>query len=101
MTEGQASKNDEPKAVYEIRLHGTSSEALRRQFPAATVFTTRTETVLFRRVEEPAELDVLIEQLLSMGLVLTEVHEVKLPPASLLEAHASASEDEVLDDHDL
>lgn len=75
------SHDEEPRAVYEIRLRGTARESLREQFPSATVFTTRTETVLVRRVEQPAELDALIEQLLSMGLVLTEVHELPLAPA--------------------
>jgi hypothetical protein len=80
MTDGQASQDDEPTAVYEIRLQGSPAEPIRRRFPMATVITTRTETVLFRRVEEPAELDDLIQQLLSMGLVLTEVHELLQPP---------------------
>jgi hypothetical protein len=79
MTDALASTGDEPTAVYEIRLRGGSAEPLRRRFPSATVLTTRTETVLFRRVEEPSELDELIENLLSMGLVLTEVHELLLP----------------------
>ena len=82
MTDGPASQDDEPTAVYEIRLQGASAEPLRREFPTATVITTRTETVLFRRVEKPAELDELIANLLSMGLVLTEVHELLLPRSS-------------------
>jgi hypothetical protein len=81
MTDGQAPE-DEPTAVYEIRLQATSPEPLRRQFPTATVITTRTETVLFRRVEKPAELDALIAEVLSMGLVLTEVHELVSPSSS-------------------
>jgi len=80
MTEPQASRNVEPRAVYEIRLRGTARDTLRERFPTATVLSTRTETVLVRHVEEPAELDALIEQLLSMGLVLTEVHELPLAP---------------------
>lgn len=76
MTERQLTRGDEPKATYEIRLHGASPEPLRRTFPTATVCTTRSETVLFREVNEPAELDALIHQVVSMGLVLTEVHEV-------------------------
>jgi hypothetical protein len=74
--------DDESTAVYEIRLQGASPEGLRQQFPSAIVLTTRTETVLFRRVEEPGELEPLIDQLLSMGLVLTEVHEMQLPPSA-------------------
>jgi hypothetical protein len=77
MTERKVSTDPEPKALYEIRLRGTTPGPLRREFPTATVSTTRTETVLFRRVEKPAELDELIDQLLSRGVVLTEVHEVR------------------------
>jgi hypothetical protein len=70
-------------ATYEIRLQGTPPEPLKRRFPSATMFTTPTETVLFRSVEDASELDVLVDQLLSMGLVLTEIHEVPLSGASL------------------
>ena len=77
MGEGKESADREPTALYEIRLRGTPPEPLRREFPTATVSTTRTETVLFWRVEKPAELDELIDQLLSRGVVLTEVHEVR------------------------
>ena len=79
MVEGQEWADREPTALYEIRLQGASPEPLQREFPTATVSTTRTETVLFRRVEKPAELDELIDQLLSRGVVLTEVHEVRSP----------------------
>jgi hypothetical protein len=75
MTEHLVSSDAEAIAVYEIRLRGTAPEPLKRQFPTATITTTRPETVLLRQVETPAELDELIEQLLSMGLVLTEVHQ--------------------------
>lgn len=73
----EASTADQ-SATYEIRLRGTPTERLQQHFPSVAVFTTPTETVLFRRVEKPAELDSLLEQLLSLGLVLTEVHEVPL-----------------------
>ncbi len=97
MMEGQ-SRPDEPTATYEIRLRGTSAEPLHKQFPAATVFTTRTETVLFRSVEQPAELDALIEQLLSLGLVLTEVHELRLPQTSVVESDQPPGREEGPDD---
>jgi hypothetical protein len=79
MTEQRLSIEAETTAVYEVRLRGTSPEPLRRQFPSAIVTTTRTETVLLREVEKPGELDVLIDRLLSMGLVLTEVHRLRSP----------------------
>ena len=78
MTKRQVSEYDEPTAVYEIRLQGAPSQSLRRRFPTAAVLTTRTETVLFRRVEDPVELDALIAHLLSLGLVINEVHEMQL-----------------------
>ena len=81
MTEREVSADMEPTALYEIRLQGATPEPLQREFPTATVSTTRTETVLFRRIEKPAELDELIDQLLSRGVVLTEVHEVRSPLA--------------------
>ncbi len=86
MTEPRLSKDDEPTAAYEIRLRGAAPESLRRQFPTAAVTTTCTETVLFRRVEEPAELDALIAHLLSLGLVLTEVHEMQLASTAAVDA---------------
>ena len=95
------SSTDEPSATYEIRLQGTPSEPLQRRFPSATVLTMRTETVLFRRVEEPAELDALLEQLLSMGLVLTEVHEVPLAQPSMPEQAEVRGEKGVCDDEGL
>ena len=85
MTERKVQADPEPTALYEIRLRGATPGPLRREFPTATVSTTRTETVLFRRVEKPAELDELIDQLLSRGVVLTEVHEVRPRLASIRE----------------
>jgi len=98
MAEREVSADLEPTALYEIRLHGTGLEPLRREFPTATVSTTRTETVLLRRVEEPAELDELINQLLSRGLVLTEVHEVKPPGRLAARPLDSSNEGGLLDD---
>ncbi len=92
MTERLVSKDDEPTAAYEIRLRGAAPESLRRQFPTAAVLTARTETVLFRRVEEPEELDALIAQLLSLGLVLTEVHEMQLASPARSGAEAPVTE---------
>ena len=85
MTERKVPADPEPTACYEIRLQGTPAEPLRREFPTATISTTRTETILFQRVEKPADLDELIDQLLSRGVVLTEVHEVRPPLASTSE----------------
>jgi len=97
MTEQEASAGSEPTALYEIRLQRTPPEPLRREFPTATVSTTRTETVLFRRVEQPGELDELIDQLLSRGFVLTEVHEVS-PITWAVDPAASSSGEGTFDD---
>ncbi len=98
MGEWEETADEEPTAVYEIRLQGTSAEPLRQKFPAAVVSTTRSETVLLRRVEEPAELDALLEELLSMGLVLTEVHEL-MPPSGNAPRLGDASKAERGDTH--
>lgn len=82
---------DEPRAVYEIRLQGGSAARLRRQFPTARVVTTRTETVLRREIEAPSELDELITQLLSLGLVLTEVQQVAPPRYSTVASEQDES----------
>ncbi len=78
MVERQPS-TDNVSATYEIRLQGAPPQTLRRRFPTMKVCVGPPETLLFRRVEEPAKLDELLEQLLSMGLVLTEVHRLPLP----------------------
>jgi len=96
MTEQEAAAEPEPTALYEIRLQSTPPEPLRQEFPTATITTTRTETVLFRRVEQPGELDELIDQLLSRGFVLTGVHEVSPTPA--VNPQDSSSEEGTLDD---
>lgn len=82
MMERQVSMDDESTALYEIRLQGASAATLREQFPTATVLATRTETVLLRQVEQPGELDELIAELFSVGLVLTEVQELPLRRSS-------------------
>ncbi|MGH3458741.1 hypothetical protein [Aeromicrobium sp.] len=51
----------------------------------------RAQTALFREVEEPEELDGLLQKLLSMGLVLTEVHRMSL---------TSRTQDVVIDEQD-
>jgi hypothetical protein len=63
-------------ATYEIRLRGEIPVAMREEFPAMTIYHRPAETVLYRDVTDLAELDVLLEQLQSMGLVLSEIREV-------------------------
>jgi hypothetical protein len=101
MTEREVSGDSESSALYEIRLEGTSAEPLRREFPTATVSTTRTETVLVRQVEKPAELNELIDHLLSRGFVLTEVHQLEPPSTSAVEPQDPTSEEGLSDGDDV
>ncbi len=77
--------------MYEIRLQRRPPESLRRRFPTMTMQAMRAQTALFREVEEPEELDGLLQKLLSMGLVLTEVHRMSL---------TSRTQDVVIDEQD-
>jgi hypothetical protein len=97
MTQPEVSVESEPTALYEIRFKGAAPDAMQHEFPRATVFTTRTETILFRQVEQPADLDELIDQLLSRGFVLTEVHEVRPTGTSVVEPQGSSSEEGLRD----
>jgi hypothetical protein len=101
MMQPEASMDAEPTGRYEIRLKGAAPEALRHEFPSATVYTTRTETVLFPQVTQPADLDDLIDQLLSRGFVLTEVHELKAPDPTSEPPQNASSEEVQPDDHNL
>jgi hypothetical protein len=66
-------------ATYEIRLRGTPPDSLAQGLTSIRVGRSRAQTVLFRRVESPAELDWLLASLRSLGLCLAEVHELALP----------------------
>jgi hypothetical protein len=65
----------DPCTRYEIRLRGTTSASLRQRYPSVAVRTTPAETALVRRDGGPEELNELLEELLSVGLVLTAVHQ--------------------------
>jgi hypothetical protein len=81
---------EEPTATYEVRLRGTPPDSLAQQFTSMRVGRARAQTVLFRRVESPAELDSLLASLRSLGLCLAEVHELPwlLPPDTQSTEHA-------------
>ncbi len=70
---------DRRPAVYEIRLglparlRGEIPPGLRERFPTLRIHRSRVETVLSRDVADLAELDVLLEQLQSLGVVLLEI----------------------------
>jgi hypothetical protein len=71
---------DERGATYEIRLAGAPPESLRRRFPSMRVRATRAQTVLFRRFAGPGDLDELLDNLRSLGLALTEIHQAPASP---------------------
>lgn len=66
---------DRNSATYEIRLQGEIPPAMHEQFPSMEVYPSPVETVLSRKVTDLAELDVLLEQLQSLGVVLCEIRE--------------------------
>ena len=63
-----------PPATYEIRLRGIPPESLLQRYPSIAVRTTPAQTVMFRHVEGTHELDELLEELMAVGLVLSELH---------------------------
>jgi len=60
-------------AIYEIRLGGEIPMTMREQFPAMTVCRSPIQTILYRDVTSPTELDVLLEGLQCMSLVPSEL----------------------------
>ena len=62
-------------ATYEIRFRGEIPLSMRERLSTAKIHRTPTETVLYREVTDVAELDLLLDQLQSMGLVLSELQE--------------------------
>jgi hypothetical protein len=62
--------------TYDVHLARRPPDYLRSRFPSMTVRSTGAQTALRERVEEPHQLDVLLEKVFSVGLVLTDVHRV-------------------------
>ena len=60
-------------ATYELRIRGELPPSLRERLSASMVHQGETETVLYRDVTDLAELDLLLDQLQSLGLVLSEL----------------------------
>lgn len=63
------------RGSYEVELIGPVPAQLNAAYPEAVSRWTAAETVLTAEDTDGAALDVLLDKLLSMGLVLTEVHE--------------------------
>jgi hypothetical protein len=68
----------EREVRYDIQLRRRPPESLRSRYPSMTVRTTHAQTALRRRICGPGQLDALLQDLRSVGLVLTDVH--RLPP---------------------
>lgn len=62
-------------ATYEIRFRGEIPPSMRSRLSKMTIQHTSTETVLYREVTDVGELDLLLDQLQSMGLALSELQE--------------------------
>jgi hypothetical protein len=66
--------HEEQGAVYEITLCGAPPASLTARFPAITWHSAPAATILSRRDADPADVDVLIEHLRSVGITPLEVH---------------------------
>jgi hypothetical protein len=71
---------EDPEVLYDVHLGRRPPESLRSRFPSMTVRSTEPQTALRQRVNEPRQLDDLLEKVFSVGLVLTDVH--RLPPSA-------------------
>jgi hypothetical protein len=69
-------------ATYEVHLRSTPPEALVSGFTPSRVRRTSPQTVLKGRVASQDELAGLIERVLTLGLVLDEVHELRMAPGT-------------------
>jgi hypothetical protein len=65
-------------ATYEIRMQGAPPETLVNRFAPHGVRLTSAQTVLMRRVASQDELAGLLDRVLAIGLVLNEVHELRV-----------------------
>jgi hypothetical protein len=79
-------------ATYEIRLRGEIPPGLQERLSALMIYQGETGTVLYRESADVAELDLLLEQLQSMGLVLLEL-QASSPRSSAASASSPASPD--------
>jgi len=79
-------------ATYEVHLQGSPPETLIARFAPTRVGRTPAQTVLMRRVSSQDELATLLERLLSVGLVLNEVHELRVASRAPSATHRAAGE---------
>ena len=65
-------------ALYDVELRRRPPQSLLARFPSVSIRTTVAQTALRRLVDGPAQMGALLRDLVSLGLVLTDVH--RLPP---------------------
>jgi hypothetical protein len=65
-------------ATYEVHLQGSPPDTLMARFAPTVVGRVPAQTVLMRRVTSQDELAILLERVLTVGLVLNDVHELRV-----------------------
>jgi hypothetical protein len=66
--------HEEQGMVYEITMRGAPPVSLTARFPAIALHSAPAATILSRRDADPADVDVLIERLQSVGITPQEIH---------------------------
>lgn len=72
------SSDGQAAATYEVHLQGSPPETLIARFAPTLVGRVPAQTVLMRRVTSQDELATLLERVLAVGLVLNDVHELRV-----------------------
>ncbi len=84
MRPGQA-VDGHSSATYEVHLQGSPPETLLARFTPSRVARAPAQTVLMRRITSQDELASLLDRVLAVGLVLNDVHELRVasrPPSA-------------------
>jgi len=64
---------------YDVQLSRPPHDSLLKRYPGLTVRSTEPQTALRRWVENPEELNLLLVEIATLGLTLTDVHRVASP----------------------
>jgi hypothetical protein len=72
------SRDGRASETYEVHLQGSPPETLIARFAPTLVRKMPAQTVLMRRVASQDELATLLERVLAVGLMLNEVHELRI-----------------------
>jgi hypothetical protein len=72
------SRDGRASETYEVHLQGSPPETLIARFAPTLVGRMPAQTVLMRRVASQDELATLLERVLALGLMLNEVHELRV-----------------------